>query len=109
MADWKSVKREDVIEAIEIFNRKKPDFKVPRTTYLIYGDMVYPGKQIRRMAHVVSFGVEPTEKEIYGGKPTIKFFEKLEFDTYWTKRDAPIPKYEEQIEEMKLKKINNKL
>lgn len=76
---------------------------MPKSTYLIYEGIVYPGKQIRRMAHVIVYGIEPTEKEIYGGKPTIDFFEKLGFDTYWTERDTAIPEYEQQIEAMKLK------
>lgn len=104
MANWKNVKKEDVIKAIDKFNKETPDFTNPRSTYLVYDGIIYPAKQIRKMAHEVAFGIEPTEKEIYGGKPTIVFFENLGFDTYWTERDVSVPEYERQIAEMKSKK-----
>ena len=104
MNSWTSVKKDDVIKAIDIFNRETPDFKDPRSTYLVYNGVIYPGKQIRRMSYEVTFGEEPEENEIYGGKPTIDFFERLGFETYWTKRDAPVLDYEKQIVEMKQRK-----
>lgn len=106
MANWARVEKEDVIKAIDIFNRETPNFKNPRSTYLVYDDVIYPGKQIRRMVYEVAFGVEPTEKEIYGGKQTISFFENLGFETYWTERDVSVTEYEKQITEMKTKKRN---
>lgn len=101
MKSWANVKKDDVLKAIDIFNRETPDFKDPRSTYLVYDGVIYPGKQIRRMSYEVAFGVKPEEKEIYGGKPTIDFFERLGFETYWTKRDVPVSDYEKQIMEMK--------
>ena len=59
MSDWSRVTRDDVIKAIEKFNREKPDYAKSRTTYLIYDNIVYPGKQIRRMAYYIAFGIEP--------------------------------------------------
>lgn len=95
MSDWSKVTREDVIKAIEKFNKEKQSYAKSRTTYLIYDNIVYPGKQIRRMAYDIAFGVEPSH--FYGGKNTIDFYENLGFDTYWTERDEEIPEYEVQI------------
>lgn len=100
----KIIEKDDVIKAIEIFEREKPNYTNPRSTYLVYNGIIYSGKQIRRMAYKLVFGEEPGKKELRGGKPTICFFENLEFTTYWTERDVAIPEYEKQIEEMKLKK-----
>ena len=101
MNSWNSVKKEDVIKAIQIFNEVTPSYKKPSSTYLVYDDIVYPGKQIRRMSFEVAFVIEPKPQEIRGGRPTIKFFENLGFDTYWTQRDDPVIKYERQIAIMK--------
>lgn len=99
MSDWSKVTREDVIKAIEKFNKEKPDYAKSRTTYLVYDNTVYPGKQIRRMAYEIAVGVE--SEHFFGGKNTIDFYENLGFDTYWTKRDSEIPEYEMQILKMK--------
>lgn len=98
MPDWSKVSRENVIKAIEIFNKEKPNYSKSRTTYLVYDNIVYPGKQIRRMAYYIAFGIEPNH--FYGGKNTIDFYENLGFETYWTKRDKTISEYEVQIGEM---------
>lgn len=37
MSDWSKVTREDVIKAIEKFNKEKPDYAKSRTTYFISG------------------------------------------------------------------------
>lgn len=109
MSDWSKVTREDVIKAIEKFNKEKPDYAKSRTTYLVYDNTVYPGKQIRRMAYEIAVGVE--SDHFYGGESTVDFYENLGFDTYWTKRDGEIPEYEMQIEDSneycKIKKTEN--
>jgi hypothetical protein len=96
--DWKDITKEDVLEAIKKFEKEKPDCYKSKTTYLVYNEIVYPGKQIRKMAYYIAFGVEP--EHFYGGKNTVKFFEKLGFDTYWTTRDKAVPDYENQISNM---------
>lgn len=103
MSDWDKISREDVIKAIEQFKKEKTNYANSSTTYLIYDNIVYPGKQIRRMAYYITFGIEP--EHFYGGKNTIDFYENLGFKTYWTKRDKTIPEYESQILEMKDKTI----
>ena len=103
MSDWSKVTRKDVIKAIEKSNKEKPDYAKSRTTYLVYDNTVYPGKQIRRMAYEIAVGVE--SDHFLGGKNTIDFYENLGFDTYWTERDCEIPEYEMQILKMKGKSV----
>lgn len=105
MSDWSKVTRIDVIKAIEKFNKENPDYAKSRTTYLVYDNTVYPGKQIRRMAYEIAVGVE--SDHFFGGKNTIDFYEKLGFDTYWTRCDSEIPEYELQILKMKGQSVRN--
>jgi hypothetical protein len=96
--NWRDVTKKDVLEAIQKFEKEKPDYYKSKTTYLVYHGIVYPGKQIRRMAYFTAFGVEP--EHFYGGEDTINFFKNLGFDTYWTTRDKVVPEYENQISNM---------
>ena len=100
MSDWSKVSRKDVIKAIEIFDKEKPQYTKPTTTLLIYNNIVYPGKKIAKMAYYIVHGVEP---DLKGGRETINIFEKLGFDTYWKTRDEEIPEYEIQMLNMKNK------
>ncbi len=106
MSDWSKVTRKDVIKAIQKFDKEKPNYAKSSTTYLIYDNIVYPGKEIRRIAYDIAFGIEPDH--FYGGKNTIDFYENLGFDTYWTERDREIPEYKTQIMEINGKALEKR-
>lgn len=78
--NWKSITKEDVIKAIEIFNRDNPDYPKPRNTFLIYKNQKLPAKHIRGMAYKVANNKEIRKSEFTGGLETVRFFEGLGFE-----------------------------
>lgn len=79
--DWKLVTREHVIRAIKRFVEERPEYPAARSTYLIYGGKKYPAKHIRGMAYREAFGIEIGKDEYSGGMETVRFFERLGFET----------------------------
>ena len=96
---WDGIKREDVIAAIQKYDEELFGLANAKTTFLVYNGIIYPGKQIRKIAYEIAYGNEPAH--FYGGKETIDFFQNLEFDTYWLNKDDPNLEYDIKIEEMK--------
>lgn len=93
--DWKSVTREHVLKAIDIFLKYEPEYPEAKTTFLIYNGKKLPAKHIRGMAYKVTHGVEISKQDFTGGKETVKFFERLDFEVQYTeKTDDKSPKKE---------------
>lgn len=82
--NWIEVTREDVLEAVRIFNSEHPDHPEPRSTFLVIDGHRYPAKHIRGMAYRVHFGVDIKKEDYAGGQETVNFFERLGFTTHYT-------------------------
>lgn len=95
--DWKLVTREHVIRAIKRFVEERPEYPAARSTYLIYGGKKYPAKHIRGMAYREAFGIEIGKDEYSGGMETVRFFERLGFETLHIEK----PRLEETPDEAK--------
>ncbi len=81
---WENVTREDVLEAIRIFNAQNPDYLEPRSTFLVVDGHKYPAKHIRGMAYRVHFNREIKKEDYAGGMETVRFFERLGFEMFYT-------------------------
>ena len=95
--DWKLVTREHVICAIKRFVEERPEYPAARSTYLIYEGKKYPAKHIRGMAYREAFGIEIGKDEYSGGMETVRFFERLGFETLHIEK----PRLEEAPDEAK--------
>ena len=95
--DWKLVTREHVIRAIKRFVEERLEYPAARSTYLIYEGKKYPAKHIRGMAYREAFGVEIGKDEYTGGMETVRFFERLGFETLHIEK----PRLEEAPDEAK--------
>lgn len=85
---WSDITRENVIEAIRVFDSEYSKYPEAKCTFLLYNNKIYPAKHIRGMAYKEAFGQEIKKSEFTGGAETVKFFEKLGFDiTYTGKTD----------------------
>lgn len=85
---WTEVTREDVLEAVRIFNSEHPNYPEPRSTFLVIDGHRYPAKHIRGMAYRVHFGKEIKKEDYTGGQETVRFFERLGFATQYTHQNA---------------------
>lgn len=113
--NWMNIKREDVIKAIEIFFAENPEYPSPKCTFLLYDGKKLPAKHIRGMAYKVAFGKEISKNDFGGGMETVKFFERLGFEMYYTgktkhtetkidiKKKQPKPKIIKKAEPVQLK------
>lgn len=79
--NWVVITREDVIRAIERFLVNNPEYPEPRSTFLLYDGKKLPAKHIRGMAYQEHFGVEIRKSDFGGGMETVRFFERLGFET----------------------------
>ena len=79
--NWVVITREDVIRAIESFLVNNPEYPEPRSTFLLYDGKKLPAKHIRGMAYQEHFGVEIKKSDFGGGMETVRFFERLGFET----------------------------
>ncbi len=80
---WEDVTREDVLEAIRIFDSQNPDYPEPRSTFLVVDGHKYPAKHIRGMAYRVHFNREIKKEDYAGGMETARFFERLGFQMFY--------------------------
>lgn len=85
---WSEVTREDVLKAVRIFNSEHPDHPEPRSTFLVIDGHRYPAKHIRGMAYRVHFGQEIKKEDYAGGQETVRFFERLGFETHYTHQNV---------------------
>ena len=79
--NWVVITKEDVIRAIERFLVNNPEYPEPRSTFLLYDGKKLPAKHIRGMAYQEHFGVEIKKSDFGGGMETVRFFERLGFET----------------------------
>ena len=82
--NWMDITREDVIKAIEIFHAENPEYPSPKSTFLIYNGKKLPAKHIRGMAYKVAYGNEISKNDFGGGLETVRFFERLGFEMFYT-------------------------
>lgn len=82
--NWIEITKEDVIKAILIFESDNPDYPEARSTFLVYKGKKYPAKHIRGMAYKVHFGQEISKNDFAGGQETVRFFDRLGFETQYT-------------------------
>lgn len=109
--NWNEVTVDDVIRAIPKFDSEHPEHPEPRSTFLVYGGKKYPAKHIRGMAYQVHFGKEISKEDYSGGKETVRFFDKLGFETQYihqsierhSVKKTVIKAKKEQMEPMPLK------
>ena len=104
--NWKDITREDVEKAISFFEANTPDYPEPRSTFLLYNGKKYPAKHIRGMAYKVHFGQEISKNDFAGGQETVRFFERLGFETQYTHKSVsthPVIKAKTQTKN----KVNN--
>ena len=79
-----NITREDVIKAIEIFYNENPKYPSAKSTFLIYNEKKLPAKHIRGIAYKVVYGEEISKSDFRGGIETVRFFERLGFEMFYT-------------------------
>lgn len=88
--NWLDITREDVIKAIELFHIENPEYPSPKSTFLIYNGKKLPAKHIRGMAYKVAYGQEISKNDFGGGMETVRFFERLGFEMFYTGKSEHI-------------------
>lgn len=82
--NWMDITREDVIKAIGVFHAENPEYPTQKSTFLIYNGKKLPAKHIRGMAYKVAYGKEISKNDFGGGMETVRFFERLGFEMFYT-------------------------
>ncbi|MBU3198553.1 hypothetical protein LL037_18995 [Clostridium estertheticum] len=82
--NWMDITRENVIKAIEIFRAENTEYPSSKSTFLIYNGKKLPAKHIRGMAYKVAYGKEISKNNFGGGMETVRFFERLGFEIFYT-------------------------
>jgi len=83
---WNNISRDDVIQAIKLFDSSFVHYPEPRNTFLIYNNKKYPAKHIRGMAYQIANGMEISKNEYSGGQETANFFRKLDFKVEYERK-----------------------
>lgn len=78
--NWNKITKDDILEAIELFDNNQPEYGNPRGLFLIFNGKKYPAKVIRRLAYNLKYEDYITDDQFKGGSYTIKFFNKYGFD-----------------------------
>ncbi|MBU3154626.1 hypothetical protein LL037_16590 [Clostridium estertheticum] len=90
--NWMDITRENVIKAIEIFHAENTEYPSSKSTFLIYNGKKLPAKHIRGMAYKVAYGKEISKNDFGGGMETMRFFERLGFEIFYTGKSEHIDK-----------------
>ena len=106
--DWTKITYEDVLKAIEIFNRENPEYPEPKVTFLIHNKQKLPAKHIRGMAYKVAYGKEIKKSDFGGGMETVKFFERLGFEVDYRGKSIRERK-DNVVERQEINKEENKV
>lgn len=77
---WKSITKNDVLKAIELFLNSDVKYPEPRSTFLIFGGKKLPAKHIRGMAYKIANNFEISKEDYSGGEETVRFFNNLGFE-----------------------------
>jgi len=83
-SNWSKITRDDVLKAIRLFLGEAPGYPSPRSTFLVYDERKLPAKHIRGMAYKVATGETIGKDEFAGGMETVRFFEHLGFEVYYS-------------------------
>ncbi len=97
MENWKNVTADDVIKAIEFFDRTNEKYPEPRNTFLLYNNKIYPAKHIRGIAYKIAFNKEISKADYSGGEETYNFFKRLGFEVDYKKRKMGQSESESEI------------
>lgn len=81
--EWNKVTRNDVLKAIQLFERDNPEYPEPRSTFVLFDGKKLPAKHIRGMAYKEAFGTEILKSDYAGGLETVRFFHNLGFDVFY--------------------------
>lgn len=76
-----------LIKAIQLFLAEKPEYPEPKNTFLLYEGKKLPAKYIRGLAYKIAYKKEIPKADYQGGMETVRFFEKLGFETYYIGKD----------------------
>ena len=90
--NWMDITRENVINAIEIFHAENTEYPSSKSTFLIYNGKKLPAKHIRGMAYKVAYGKEISKNDFGGGMETVRFFERMGFEIFYTGKSEHIDK-----------------
>lgn len=88
---WNNITKDNVLEAIKVFNTLNEKYPEPKNTFLLYNDKKYPAKHIRGLAYKICNNIEISKNDYSGGLETSNFFKKLGF-TIEYKRGILTPK-----------------
>ena len=92
---WTNITKDNLLDAIEFFDNKNPDYMNPKGLFLIYNNKKYPAKTIRKLAYNIKNDVYINEDMFKGGSYTVKFFNNMGFDMeynnqqYYVNNHAP--------------------
>lgn len=100
--NWTDITRENVIKAIEIFHAENPEYPSPKSTFLIYNGKKLPAKHIRGMAYRVAYGKEISKNDFGGGMETVRFFERLGFEMFYTGKSEHIDTKQVSADKIKI-------
>ena len=78
--NWGTVGRDDVLEAVSVFDRTQPSYGNPRGLYVFVDSGKYPAKFIRMLAYNIRNDASISEDRFKGGSYTVRFFNALGFD-----------------------------
>ena len=71
---WSNITRQDIVKAIELFDKQHESYPEPRNTFLLFNDKKYPAKHIRGLAYQVANKTEISKNDYNGGQETANFF-----------------------------------
>lgn len=69
---WDEITKNDIINAINKFDKEHINPSAAKSTFLIYNIRKYPAKHIRAMAYEITFNEEISKSEFSGGKETAR-------------------------------------
>jgi hypothetical protein len=89
---WNNVRRKHVIDAIRKFEKLKPNYPKPRSTFLVFKGKRYPAKHIRGLAFAIANKRKIGKSEYSGGLETANFFRKLGFEVEYLRSSRKAPR-----------------
>lgn len=76
---WNNVTAQNVLQAIDLFDRRQESYPPARNTFLLYNDREYPAKHIRGLAYKIANQKEISKDNYSGGEETVNFLANLGF------------------------------
>lgn len=78
--NWMEITREDVLKAIDLYQKNGQDCPASRSTFLIYDNKELPAKHIRGIAYKIHYNQNISKHDYGGGVETARFFQRLGFE-----------------------------